>query len=97
MGGESVRRVATIWLVASSSRNAVSRFSARRRKTPFGNCAKYASKSAGFVLFMIDYQNRFSCTAVAEGDCGDAAVAASATWIRVAAADCNAVAAGPSR
>ena len=34
-------------------RSAVSRFCASARNTPVGNCHRYASKSAGFVLFII--------------------------------------------
>ena len=49
------------------ARSASSRFSANARNTPFGNCPRYASKSAGFVLFTIDCQNRLSCSGVAGG------------------------------
>ena len=48
----------------AAARSAACRFCASVRKTPFGNCCRYASKSAGFVLFMTDCQNRLSSSAV---------------------------------
>ena len=38
-------------------RSAAKRFSASLRNSPVGNTSRYASKSAEFVLFMIDCQN----------------------------------------
>ena len=41
-------------------RSAAIRVSASARNTPFGNCSRYASNSAGFALFWIDCQNTTS-------------------------------------
>ena len=49
---------------------------ARSHSASVGNCDRYASNSAGFVLFMIDCQNRFSCAALAGGEGGCGAVTA---------------------
>ena len=54
------------------SRNATSRFCASRRKTLVGDCSGYAS-NGGVELFMIDCQNRFTCSAVAAAAGPDAA------------------------
>ena len=48
---------------AAEFRSATNLFCASARNTPFGNCSRYASKSAGFVLFTIDCQNRPSNSA----------------------------------
>ena len=62
--------------------SAAGRARASPLNTPFGNCTRYASNSAAFVLFMIDCQNNPSSSAEAGGDatpagnaCGRAAVA----------------------
>ena len=62
--------------LAARPRSAARRFSASARNTPFGNCSRYASKSAGFVLFTIDCQNRPSKSAVAAAGCCPAVDAA---------------------
>ena len=69
---------------------AARRASANARNTPFGNCARYASNSAGFWLFMIDCQNRFSCSAMA-GDDGGWAVAAAGDRSRTRNVGCPTV------
>ena len=55
-------------------RSAASRACASSLNTPFGNRRRYASNSAGFVLFMIDCQNRFSCAALAAAEAAGALV-----------------------
>ena len=105
-------RVPATAVVPSGVRSTVSRFCASVRNTPFGNCARYASKSAGFVLFMIDCQKRFSCAALAadagaavpagDGGCaagtgGDDAGATAATAGPDPPADRSDDADGPSR
>ena len=83
--------------VAAGDGSAARRARASALKTPFGNCARYASYSAGFELFMIDCQNRFSCSAVpASGACA-AAGASAATADPEPPAVRNASTAGPSR
>ena len=78
----------------AGARSPASRFRANATKTPFGNCCRYASKSAGFVLFMIDCQNRLSDPAFPGGDPAGATAAAAGVGTP---ADRNAAAAGPSK
>ena len=98
--------------VVDPERSAARRACASERNTPFENCDRYASNSAGFVLFMIDCQNRPSNSALAAGEAADALAgedgceagtaagtdsAAVATARPAAPADRNASADEPSR